>query len=151
MQSLNWYSSVLLIPTYCWVVAQTDEEGNPISCGRLFLTDYFLFCIFNQSQIDFTVSHIKSKKFNCTRKQPEERDANRLKPRGQRLQGWNSIAPPENQTVNIENKHQSLGTGETSQRQTWWSRYCLCLLSQSQCQESCILIEIEGATDEQTR
>jgi len=39
-----WY------PSSSWVGTQKYEEDTPISCGRLFLTGYFLFCIFNATK-----------------------------------------------------------------------------------------------------
>jgi hypothetical protein len=41
------------LPSYCPVDGQTDQEDTALSCGRFFLTDYSLFCIFNSSQSKF--------------------------------------------------------------------------------------------------
>ena len=42
--------------SFCLVGARTDEEDSPISCGRFFLTYYFLFCIFSPSRSKFLSS-----------------------------------------------------------------------------------------------
>ena len=38
---------------WCRAGTRTDEEDSPTSCGRFFLTYYFLFCIFNSSRSKF--------------------------------------------------------------------------------------------------
>ena len=42
---------------WCRAGARADEEDSPISCGRFFLTYYFLFCIFNPSRSKFLSLH----------------------------------------------------------------------------------------------
>jgi hypothetical protein len=47
-----------LIPSLCYFRdgARTDEEDTPISCGRFFLTYYFLHSIFDSSYSKFLLS-----------------------------------------------------------------------------------------------